>query len=253
MNDESSDDEPRSSAAVREILNEAMKPYADEERQVYETHSRKWVADGERMLASRLENEALTAFRDILGADGGTERIRQTFVRFASRHKAKWSRPKDLQLLRDELRAVFTMISSIKQRSIRPLLEHSGFSVPVPARDGNASFGPFVYADIHYAALEVEQAVATMDEFTSIVMQVAGPDRGGRASPAAKDHPTPLEWLARSLAFDWQDTGRSFRKRDAEIFLQILRAMNEVITDDEDLPRGGKDLLARARKVTTDR
>ncbi len=183
------------------------------------------------MLASRNERNAVAAFRDIRDADGGMERIRQTFVRFASGHKAKWSRPKDLQLLREGLRAVFTMISGIKQRAIMPLLEHSGFSAIVAGRDGNAPFGPYVYADIHHAALEAEQALESMEEFTAMAMQVAGPDRGGRASPAAKDHPGPLEWLARSLAFDWQASGRNFRKHDAEIFLHILRAMNEVITN----------------------
>ena len=252
MNDESSEDGRYSSPAISEIFTDALKPYAEEERRIFETHSGKSVADVERMLVSRNEKDAAAAFRGILDADGGMDSIRQTLVRFGNMHKTKWSRPKDLQLLQDELKAVSTMISSIKQRAILPLMEHSSFSVNTAERDGGAPFGPYVYADIHYAALEAELAADSMREFTSMVMKVVGPDRGGRSSPVAKEYPAPLEWLARSLAYDWQAFGRNFRKQDAGIYLQILRAMNEVITDDEDLPRGGKDLLANARKVTKD-
>lgn len=92
-----------------------------------------------------------------------------------------------------------------------------------------------------------------MPEFTSTVMQAVGPDRGGRSSPLAKEFPVPLEWLARRIADVWLDAGRNFRKHDAAMYLQILRAIHEVITDDEDLPRGGKDLLAVARTVVADR
>jgi hypothetical protein len=252
MNDEGSESDRYSNDTMASILEEALKPYAEEERLIFETQSRKWVSETERMLASRNEKDAVAAFRDFLATDGGLERMRQNFVRFSSRHKTKWSRPKDLQLLQEELRAVFTMISSIKQRAIAPLLEHCGLGSMATDLVGNMPFGPSVYTDIHHAALEAEQALLSMEEFTSMVMQAAGPDRGGRASPAAKDHQAPIEWLARALAFDWQESGRNLRKHDGAVFLQILRAMNEVITYDEDLPRGGKDLLANARKVTKD-
>ena len=253
MTDESSDDDRYSMAAISEIFTEAVEPLAEEHRRIYETNSPKWVEEVERTLASRNEKDAAAAFRGFLDADAGMETMRETLVRYSSMHKVKWSRPKDLQLLLDELRAVFTMISSVKLRAILPLMEHSGFSMNVPDRDGRTPFGPSVYAAIHYAALETELALESMQDFTSVVMQVVGPDRGGRSSPVAKEFPVPLEWLARSIAHVWLDAGRNFRKHDAAIYLQILRAIHEVITDDEDLPRGGKDLLASARKVITDR
>lgn len=252
MNDEDPDDDRYSMATIGDIFTDALKPYAEEDRRIFETNSPKWVADVERMLTSRNEKEAAATFRGLLDTDGGMQKMRETLVRFSSRHKTKWSRPKDLQLLQDELRAVFTMISSIRQRAIVPLMEHSAFSVATAERDGRAPFGPSVYANIHYAVLETELALESMQDFTSMVTQVVGPDRGGRSSPVAKEFPAPLDWLARSLAYDWLDAGRNFRKQDAVIYLQILRAMNEVITDDEDLPRGGKDLLAHARKATRD-
>jgi hypothetical protein len=250
MNDEDSDDDRFSMAAVGDIFADALKPYAEEDQRIFDTSSPKWVADVERMLASRNEKEAAATFRRFLDADGGMQKMRETLVRFSSRHKIKWSRQKDLQLLQDELRAVFTMISGIRQRAVLPLMEHSAFSVATAEQDGEAPFGPSVYAAIHYAVLETEQSLESMQDFTSMVMRMVGPDRGGRSSPVAKEFPAPLDWLARSLAYDWQDAGRNFRKHDAVIYLHILRAINEVITDDEDLPRGGKDLLAHARKVT---
>ena len=253
MNDESSDDNRYSIAAISEIFTEAVEPLAEEHRRIYETNSPKWVAEVERTLASRNEKDAAAVFRGFLDADAGMEHMREMLLRYSLRHKAKLSRPKDLLLLLDELRAVCTMISGLRRRAIVPLMEHSGVGLNVPDQDGKTTFGPAVYAAIHYATLESELALKSMQDFTSMVVQVVGPDRGGRSSPLAKEFPVPLEWLARSMADVWLGAGRNFRKHDAAIYLQILRAIHEVITDDEDLPRGGKDLLAVARKVVADR
>lgn len=253
MNDESSDDDRYSIAAISEIFTEAVEPLAEEHRRIYETNSPKWVAEVERTLASRNEKDAAAVFRGFLDADAGMEHMREMLLRYSLRHKAKLSRPKDLLLLLDELRAVCTMISGLRRRAIVPLMEHSGVGLNVPDQDGKTTFGPAVYAAIHYATLESELALKSMQDFTSMVVQVVGPDRGGRSSPLAKEFPVPLEWLARSMADVWLDAGRNFRKHDAARYLQILRAIHEVITDDEDLPRGGKDLLAVARKVVADR
>ena len=253
MNDESSDDDRYSMAAISEIFTEAMEPFADEHLRIYETNSPKWVAEVERTLASRNEKDAAAAFREFLHADAGMENMRETLVRYSLRHKVKLSRPKDLLLLLDELRAVFTMISGLRRRAIVPLMEYAGVGLNVPGQDGKTPFGLAVYAAIHYATLESEFALKSMQEFTSTVMQAVGPDRGGRSSGLAKEFSVPLEWLARTVADVWLDAGRNFRKHDAAMYLQILRAIHEVITDDEDLPRGGKDLLAVARKVVADR
>ena len=253
MNDESSDDDRYSIAAISEIFTEAVEPLAEEHRRIYETNSPKWVAEVERTLASRNEKDAAAVFRGFLDADAGMEHMREMLLRYSLRHKAKLSRPKDLLLLLDELRAVCTMISGLRRRAIVPLMEHSGVGLNVPDQDGKTTFGPAVYAAIHYATLESELALKSMQVFTSMVVQVVGPDRGGRSSPLAKEFPVPLEWPARSMADVWLDAGRNFRKHDAARYLQILRAIHEVITDDEDLPRGGKDLLAVARKVVADR
>ena len=253
MNDESSDDDRYSIAAISEIFTEAVEPLAEEHRRIYETNSPKWVAEVERTLASRNEKDAAAVFRGFLDADAGMEHMREMLLRYSLRHKAKLSRPKDLLLLLDELRAVCTMISGLRRRAIVPLMEHSGVGLNVPDQDGKTTFGPAVYAAIHYATLESELALKSMQDFTSMVVQVVGPDRGGRSSPLAKEFPVPLEWPARSMADVWLDAGRNFRKHDAARYLQILRAIHEVITDDEDLPRGGKDLLAVARKVVADR
>ena len=253
MNDESSDDDRYSMAAISEIFTEAMEPLAEEHLRIYETNSPKWIAEVERTLASRNEKDAAAAFRGFLDADAGMENMRETLVRYSLRHKVKLSRPKDLLLLLDELRAVCTMISGLRRRAIVPLMEHSGVRLNVPDREVTTTFGLTVYAAIHYATLESELALKGMQDFTSTVMQAVGPDRGGRSSPLAKEFPVPLEWLARSIADVWLGAGRNFRKHDAAMYLQILRAIHEVITDDEDLPRGGKDLLAVARKVVADR
>lgn len=253
MNDESSDDDRYSMAAISEIFTEAMEPFADEHLRIYETNSPKWVAEVERTLASRNEKDAAAAFRGFLHADPGMENMRETLVRYSLRHKVKLSRPADLLVLLDELRAVSTMISGLRRRAILPLMEHSGVRLKVPDREGTTTFGLGVYAAIHYATLESEFALKSMQEFTSTLMQAVGPDRGGRSSPLAKEFSVPLEWLARTVADVWLDAGRNFRKHDAAMYLQILRAIHEVITDDEDLPRGGKDLLAVARKVVADR
>ena len=253
MNDEILDDDRYSMAAISEIFAEAVEPLAEEHRRIYETKSPKWIVEIERTLASRNEKDAVTAFGRFLDSDAGMENMQETLARYSLRHKAKLSRPKDLLLLLDELRAVYTLISGVKRRAIIPLMEHSGVGLNVPDQDGKTPFGLAVYAAIHYASMESELALKSMQDFTSMVVQVVGPDRGGRSSPLAKEFPVPLEWLARSMADVWLGAGRNFRKHDAAMYLQILRAIHEVITDDEDLPRGGKDLLAVARKVVADR
>ena len=141
MNDEGLDDDRYSMAAISEIFTDAMDPLAEEYRRIYETNSPKWVAEVERTLASKNEKDVAAAFRGFLDANAGMERMRETLMRYSLRHKVKLSRPKDLLVLLDELRAVCTMVSGLRRRAILPLMEHSGVSLNVPDREGTTTFG----------------------------------------------------------------------------------------------------------------
>lgn len=67
-----------------------------------------------------------------------------TLVRYSLRHKVKLSRPKDLLVLLDELRAVCTLISGLRRRAILPLMEHSGVGLNVlTAKEQQRSAWPF--------------------------------------------------------------------------------------------------------------
>lgn len=87
MNYEDPDDDRYSMATIGDIFTDALKPYAEEDRRIFETNSPKWVADVERMLTSRNEKKAAAAFRGFLDTDGGMQKMRETLVRFSSRHK----------------------------------------------------------------------------------------------------------------------------------------------------------------------
>lgn len=52
-------------AAIGDIFTDALKPFAEDDRRIFETNSPKWVADVERMLTVRNEKEAAASLSDV--------------------------------------------------------------------------------------------------------------------------------------------------------------------------------------------
>ena len=220
--------------------------------------------------ADEMIDRILSDFND--GGHVETERVFRSILDVPSARKAlalqlgwhhfnlnrTYTRPNSIRSAADDLQKLHFEIKRVKQNMVPALFDHA---VILEGKDGKLAKRPkseqMIFRNLHDAEIAVRAASDAVEAYSNWVGDALGKDPGSPMAPTQTSISEHREMLNDLLASAWRETGRSLtRKEEGETYLQILGAMFEAVAGDKmqengtrHLPKGGKLLLANARKL----
>ncbi len=170
-----------------------------------------------------------------------------------------YTRPNSIRAAAGDLKKLHFEIKRIKQTMLSALFDHA---VIYEGKDGKLitkrpkSEG-MIFKDLHNAENAVRAASDAVELYSNWLIDTLGKDSGSPMAPTQMSISEHRELLNDMLAIAWREAGRSLaRKEEGEIYLQIIGALFEAVAGKkvqangaQNLPKGGKLLLAEARKI----
>lgn len=189
-------------------------------------------------LSQKGEREAAEAWRDILD-DPEVEAAIVSIAAFyeaetARRRFTRTAKPSDIARLAEETRQIEARVNEIRREAIRL---YEGFAA-VPGFPSRGEVGRPCLVAIY----AVDDVVNALDSMMRAIRDAYGPNPSGRTPLSHKLDGDPLEGFGLSLSYIWCDAGLTLHRKDRAMFEAILRALNEAMTGQEDLP---EKLVAR--------
>lgn len=201
--------------------------------------------------------ETERAFRSILDVPSARKALALQLGWHHFNLNRPYTRPNSIRSAADELQKLHFEIRRIKQNMVHALFDHATIR---EGKDGKISERPkseqMIFRDLHNAESAVRAASDAVNAYSNWLVDTLGKDPGSPMAPTQTSISEHRELLNELLASAWCETVRSLtRKDDGEIYLQILGALLEAAAGEklrangsQHLPKGGKLLLANARK-----